>query len=146
LVRGELSLKARKTAKTLLLPIVSPLQMHLENLPSTDDLHGYLHTRAAKIFMRINRSASLSGMFCELLQRAGLREIRPGKVAGIHRASHGLSFHSLRHTMVSLLKDAGVAQAVVQEMAGHASAKMSALYTHVGREALEKAAATFPTL
>ena len=52
-----------------------------------------------------------------------------------------LSFHSLRHTAVSLLKDAGIPQAAVQELIGHDSEQMSALYTHVGREALEKAAA-----
>jgi integrase len=47
----------------------------------------------------------------------------------------------LRHTAVSLLKDAGIPQAAVQELIGHDSEQMSALYTHVGREALEKAAA-----
>jgi site-specific recombinase XerD len=47
---------------------------------------------------------------------------------------------------VSLLKDAGVPQAVVQELIGHDSKAMSALYTHVGREALEKAAAALPEL
>jgi site-specific recombinase XerD len=57
-----------------------------------------------------------------------------------------LSFHSLRHTAVSLLKDAGIPQAVVQELIGHDSKAMSALYTHVGREALEKAVAKLPKL
>ncbi len=46
------------------------------------------------------------------------------------------SFHSLRHTAVSLLKDGGVPDAVVQALVGHESAAMSHRYTHVGREAL----------
>ena len=55
-----------------------------------------------------------------------------------------ISFHSLKHTAVSLLKDAGIPEAVVMEMVGHDSEQMSAHYTHVGREALEKAAAALP--
>ena len=61
-----------------------------------------------------------------------------------HRSQ--LSFHSLRHTAVSLLKDAGIPQAVVQELVGHDSEQMSALYTHVGREAMERAAAALPEI
>jgi integrase len=57
-----------------------------------------------------------------------------------------VSFHSLRHTAVTLLKDAGVPDAVVMELVGHDSAAMSRLYTHVGKEALSKAAATLPEL
>jgi len=62
------------------------------------------------------------------------------------RAGNELSFHSLRHTAVSLLKDAGIPQAVVQELIGHESEAMSALYTHVGSEALRKAASALPAI
>lgn len=37
-------------------------------------------------------------------------------------------------------------QAVVQELVGHDSEQMSALYTHVGRETLERAAAALPEI
>jgi integrase len=52
------------------------------------------------------------------------------------------SFHSLRHTAVSLLKDAGIPDAVV----GHESAAMSQRYMHVGKESLNKAATALPEL
>jgi len=52
----------------------------------------------------------------------------------------------LRHTAVSLLKEAEIPQAVVQELVGHDSEQMSALYTHVGRETLERAAAALPEI
>jgi len=45
-----------------------------------------------------------------------------------------------------LLKDAGIPLAVVLEMVGHSDAQTNALYTHVGREALERAASVFPQL
>jgi integrase len=57
-----------------------------------------------------------------------------------------VSLHSLRHTAVSLLKDAGVPDAVVMALVGHQSAAMSHRYTHVGHEALVKAARTLPEL
>jgi integrase len=56
------------------------------------------------------------------------------------------SFHSLRHTAVSLLKDAGIPDAVVMALVGHESAAMSQRYTHVGKESLTKAAAALPEL
>ena len=82
--------------------------------------------------------------------RRGLRAKQNHQSRGIgraaKRASSQLSFHSLRHTAVSLLKDAEIPQAVVQELVGHDSEQMSALCTHVGREALEGAAAALPEI
>lgn len=53
-----------------------------------------------------------------------------------------ISFHALRHTATSLLKNAGVAPAVVQDKIGHDSAAISTNYTHIEgdakRAALEK--------
>ena len=66
--------------------------------------------------------------------------------AGHARAKYELSFHSLRHTATSLLKNAGIPQSVVMDYIGHDSADVSHGYTHTGREALEKAAAAFPVL
>src|ERR1700751_6471950 len=87
--------------------------------------------------------------FADLLAKAGLRERAPhhlskGKGRSSQRASNSLSFHSLRHTAVSLLKDAGIPEGVVMELVGQASQSISAHYTHVGAEALEKAVAALP--
>jgi integrase len=57
-----------------------------------------------------------------------------------------LSFHSLRHTAVSLLKDAGVPDAVVMAPVGHESTAISHRYTYVGKEALSRAAARLPEI
>jgi integrase len=64
----------------------------------------------------------------------------------VRRVHSGISFHSLRHSAVSLLKDAGVPEAVVMELVGHDSKEMSGHYTHVGNEALEKAVAALPEI
>jgi integrase len=96
------------------------------------------------------RSGTLSNQFSDLLAQAGLREKgshkRKGKGRAEKRKSGGLSFHALRHTAVSLLKDAGIPEAVVMELVGHDSKAMSAHYTHVGTEALEKAVGSLPSV
>ena len=45
------------------------------------------------------------------------------------RRNGDLSFHSLRHTAVTLLKEAGIPQAVVMELVGHDNEEMSQHYT-----------------
>jgi integrase len=145
LERGELRFTARKTGKSVLLPIVGPLQAHIESLPTSDDFQGFLHPRAAKSFTRRSMSMNLSSQFGNLLDQAGLRPVKtPGSSS--RRRANALSFHSLRHTAVSLLKDAGIPMATVLEIVGHSDAQTNAMYTHVGREALERAAAAFPSL
>jgi hypothetical protein len=53
---------------------------------------------------------------------------------------------SVRHTAVSLLKDAGVPDAVVVALVGDESSAMSHRYTHVGKEALSRAARSLPEI
>ena len=149
LERDEIALTTRKTGKRLLIPIAAPLREHLLTLPSGDNPRGPVHLNAFEILRAQNgRVGTLSNQFSELLVDAGLREPRNHKSRGIGRGGKrggiDLSFHSLRHTAVSLLKDAGVPDSVVQALVGHESAAMSYRYTHVGKEALAKAAKTLP--
>jgi integrase len=149
LQREELRFVARKTGKTAVIPLIGALRAHIDSLPAGDDPHAFLHPRAAKTVQNKSRCAALSQDFGELLVQAGLREPTQYKGGNGHndrRNLNALTFHSLRHTAVSLLKDAGIPQATVQELVGHTSAQVSALYTHVGRESLERAAAALPAL
>ena len=153
LQRGEIRLVTRKTGKTLNLPIAAPLRKHLESLPVGDNPEAPLHPRAFAIVSEQGKTGHLSNHFADLLAQAGLREKkahRKTSTAGVGRGvgsgTGGLSFHCIRHTAVSLMKDAGIPEAAVMELVGHDSEQMSAHYTHVGREALEKAAASLPEL
>jgi integrase len=139
LERDEIVLTTRKTDKRLLIPIAAPLREHLLTIAG-DNPRAPIHPRAFEL-VRAGRVATLSNQFGDLLVDAGLREPGKGKRAGMD-----VSFHSLRHTAVSLLKDAGVPDAVVMALVGHESAAMSHHYTHVGKEALAKAAKTLPEL
>jgi len=153
LLRGEIRLVTRKTGKTLTLPIAEPLRKHLENLPTSDNPDAPLHPRAHAILSEQGKTGHLSNHFADLLAQAGLREKKAhrktseaGVGRGVGSATGGLSFHCIRHTAVSLMKDAGIPEAAVMEMVGHDSEQMSAHYTHVGKEALAKAAASLPEL
>jgi integrase len=136
-------LTTRKTRKPLTIPIAAPLVSHISQLPSSDLPTAPVHPRAFGIIQSQGKAAVLSNQFAELLVDAGLRT--PGERAtGGRKSTNPLSFHSLRHTAGSLLKDAGIPQAVVEELIGHDSAAMSAVYTHVDTEAWRKAAASLP--
>jgi integrase len=149
--RDEIALRTRKTGKRLLIPIAAPLREHILSLPTSDNPRDPVHPNAFEIIRtQHGRVGTLSNQFNELLVDAGLREPRNHRSRGIgrdgKRTGLDVSFHSLRHTAVSLLKDAGVPDAVVMALVGHESAAMSARYTHVGKEALAMAAKTLPEL
>jgi integrase len=148
LTRNEIRIKTRKTGKRLSIPMALPLKTHIESLAVGRE--GYLHPKAAATVTSQKRSGTLSNQFADVLAQAGLRDKAPhrskGKGRDAKRSSNGLSFHALRHTAVSLLKDAGIPEAVVMELVGHDSKAMSAHYTHVGTEALAKAVAALPEI
>jgi integrase len=151
LEHGEIRLITRKTRKTLILPIAAPLQRHIEAMRSSDDPAAPLHPGAFSIVNAQGKSGHLSNQFADLLAEAGLREKKSHRknVDGMNgrgrgSSTGGLSFHHLRHTAVTLMKEAGIPAAVVMELVGHDSEAMSRHYTHVGAEALRKAAESLP--
>jgi integrase len=62
------------------------------------------------------------------------------------RTLNPLSFHSLRHTAISLLKNAGVSEIVARDIIGHDSEAVSRNYTHVDEDIKRKAVAGLPDL
>ena len=150
--QGEIRLRTRKTGKTLIIPIAPPLLDALKAHTGPSDPESPVHPNAFQTLSRNGMSAALSNQFSDILAKAGLRSraTHQRKTTGKGRAAarevSRLSFHCFRHTAVTLLKEAGVSAAVVMEMIGHDSEQMSALYTHVGKEAMEKAANSLPRL
>lgn len=149
LVARELRYVTGKTGRQIAIPLAEPLRQHIEQLPAGDDPKQPLHPRAFDVVARQGRSGALSNQFADILAAAGLAELRShqaeegkGKGRATRRAASEISFHSLRHTAVSLLKNAGVSDAVAQDLVGHESAEVSRLYTHIEdktkREAVNK--------
>lgn len=114
LSQKELRLSSRKTGRAVVIPLAAPLLQHIEQLPAGDDPKQPVHPRAFDLVMRHGRAGALSNQFGDILAAAGLAEARShqaeeGKRKGraTRRAVSEISFHSLRHTNVSLLKNAG---------------------------------------
>ena len=68
------------------------------------------------------------------------------RIEGRHNLAPEATFHSLRHTFVSLAANAGVPLHVVQSIVGHESTAMTRHYYHENIDALKSAVAAIPTL
>ena len=148
--KKEVSLITRKTDRKLTIPIAPAFMSHLKTLPVAADRNTPVHPQAAAVVGKQGRVGTLSNQFSAILVKAGFRDASSlkkqgtGKGRQAKRELNELSFHSLRHTAVTLLKEAGSPAAVVMELIGHDSEQMSEHYTHVGSEALKQAAESLP--
>lgn len=137
LQRNELRCASRKTGRRVIVPLSAPLRAHVESLPSSDDPDAPLHPRAYATVQRTGLTGALSNGFRDILAAAGLvakrtHQANPKKHGrSSRRELSDVGFHALRHTAVSLLKLAGVADVVAMDLAGHESAEISRFYTHV---------------
>ena len=113
-----------------------PLPSVLDGLPDEKDALGddapicpALHGRA------VGGANGLSAEFAKILESAGIvrRDVSPGD--GRARKAFDLGFHSLRHTCVTRLTEAGVSEAVRMLIVGHSSADV-----HRGYQKLDVAA------
>jgi integrase len=90
----------------------------------------------------------LSNQFREILVGAGLVEPRNyrtfTKGRSATREPSELSFHSLRHSAVTMLKAAGLSDFFAREIVGHDSAAVSRQYTHLSTDDLRVAMERLP--
>jgi len=121
-------------------------QALVTTLPASDDPNAHIFPKAAKH----KHVASLSTQFREILIDAGLAEVRD---YGSHlkkqnplrtREVSEISFHSLRHSAVTLLKAAGVSDFIAREIIGHESAAVSRQYSHLSTGDLRNAMQRVP--
>jgi integrase len=131
---GEIAFTTRKTGRRIVLPLLQPLSDYLSALPASDNPNAFIFPRAASA----KRTASLSNQFREILSDAGLVEPRGHKATGKGRSqareASEISFHSLRHSAVTMLKAAGVSDFIAREIVGHESAAVSRQYTHLSTD------------
>ena len=129
---NEIAFTAKKTGRRILLPLVQPLADYLAAIASDFHPDAHIFPNAAKC----NRTGTLSNQFREILVEAGLVEPRGhSRSTGVGRTgpreASELSFHSLRHSAVTMLKAAGVSDYFAREIVGHDSAAISRQYTHL---------------
>jgi integrase len=139
LVRRELTFTARKTNRHVVMPVAQPLLDYLLTRESVDSATEFVFPKAAGHVIRSKSEhvGRLSNQFYDILARTGLVRRRSyrnerDETTSRRRKINEISFHSFRHTATSLLKNAGIPQAVVMDIIGHESRAISQLYTHVG--------------
>jgi integrase len=142
----EIRITTGKTRRVVIVPICAPLKDHILSLEAGDKPDAYVHPKAAALGV-----SHLSREFGEILGRCGMRaenrvHAKLEGRTGERRELNALSFHSLRHSAVSMMKNAGISPAVVQDLVGHESAEMSAHYTHIESAAKRKALKSLPKI
>lgn len=122
---GEIAFTTRKTGRRIVLPLMQPLSDYLASLPASDNPNAFIFPNAASA----KRTGSLSNQFREILVAAGLVEPRghesTGKGRSHARETSEISFHSLRHSAVTMLKASGLSDVFAREIVGHESAAVS---------------------
>ncbi|MDC0295817.1 hypothetical protein OAL20_00670 [bacterium] len=74
------------------------------------------------------------------------KNYRTYKADGKRRQYAGLSFHSLRHTTTSILKNTGATSAIAGDVVGHDSEAMQRNYTKIDVETKRQALDKLPAL
>jgi integrase len=144
LAAATITFTARKTGALVALPLLQPAVDALAALPAVDD-------PAAAVFPRIVGMArtSRSNAFRDLLASCGLAQSIDRRKQGprpARRETQPLSFHSLRHSATSMLKAAGVSDAIARAIIGHESAAVSRQYTHLDMSTMRQAMEKMPSL
>lgn len=123
----ELRLRTAKTGRPLLIPLSPPVVEWLREREGEGFVFPGLASRCKAV------SYASHEFRRDVLTPAGVGAPIPGQ------RFNPKSFHSLRHTLPSLLADSGAPAQVIQQIVGHNSAAMTWHYTHVSREAIEGA-------
>jgi integrase len=142
-----ISFRAGKTKQRLKLPMHEALRDFLVELPTADSSKAFLFPSLAD--KGTGGRSGLSMAFARIMQRAKVRpEVTRERAGKAGRTVNSLSFHSFRHTLTSIMANAGVPVEVRQQFTGHASAEMNQHYTHheiaTLRAAIEKLPALTP--
>ena len=146
-----------KSPDKLEIPIVSPFLLNLlsglQVKAAKADPESFLFPEYANLYLSKskdgeNKGAALSKEFRGILVDAKLlgkyKHKKQGTGRSCRRGVSPLSFHSLRHNFVTMLKERGASQMVARELVGHDSDAVNELYTHASPEVIRKSLKRLP--
>lgn len=138
--------KTRRHAhgRPVTIPIHPRLLAELEALAADASRRGQDYVNPAVAELYLNRNWELDDRLRRIFRRANIA--MNVRMAGRSRRSVVASFHSLRHTFVSLAANAGVPLAAVQAIVGHTSTAMTRHYYHENEDALRRAVEAIPAI
>lgn len=106
---------------------------------------GYVMPAIAEKYER--RPDKLSRQIQRHFRNCGIETIKPGTGKGTGKKTVvRIGFHSLRHTFVSLSRDAGAPLSVVEAIVGHSNPVITRLYTHSSEQAATAVINSLPDL
>lgn len=142
---GKIEVMPRKTArkgKTITIPLHPVLAALLEERRAQVSSE-FVFPDEVALYAR--EPAAVSKRFQSFLEGCGIVTC---EAKGEHRqrAIVRKGFHSLRHSFVSLCAANRVPQVAIQDLVGHGSPAMTALYSHADFDQKQAAIATLPTM
>lgn len=136
--------KQRASERETVVVMASDLRDYLKSLPvpmkKDAPLFPSLHGR------KTGSGGGLSNAFSRLLDKAGIERGQGEARKGKGRRFSSLSFHSLRHTMISRLANSDAPEAVTKAMSGHSTDEAHRRYVHMDTDAQAKVVAKAPRL
>jgi len=148
----EMAITTHKTDRRVIIPLAAPLVGLIQETQIGDNPDAPVFLRAHGIINAHGKVSQLSREFIDILIAAGLRKDVPthrayaGNGRGAARIINPLTFHCLRHTLTSMLKNAGVAESVAMDIVGHESKAISQVYTHMETDTKRAAIGRLPNL
>ncbi len=145
---AEVHFTAQKTGTPMHLPIAGPLMDYLMAIPSSDNPTAPLFQNAYDAAGKT--TGTLSNRFHDILALAGLvtkrTHAKKKQGRGAPRTASEVSFHSLRHSAASALRNHGVTDVVAMALLGHESEAIAKHYTKIDRATLRRAVDALPNL
>ena len=146
LARGQIRRVARKTARrkpvAVIIPIHPVLRDVLNEIPAKERGE-YVNPITAQTYLNGNRT-SVTHVVQKHFTDCGIETHRE-RENGVRRVVD-VGFHSLRHTFVSMCREAGAPLSTVESLVGHSSVRMTQVYTHTSIEAAQRAVALLPAV
>lgn len=133
--------KTSRKKRDLIIPLHPDFEAHVLDLPVGEGQGPLCPTLAKR---KVSGKYGLSIQFHNILAVAGVKQ---ETIEAAGKAGHSFNkytFHSLRHSFVSELANAGIAPDVRQILAGHSEDRSHAVYTHTQLETLRAAVRRLP--
>lgn len=148
---------ARRSQKPVLVPLHGTLRAMLDQIP-VKSRRDYVLPESAALYLK--NASDISKLVHNHFEACGVATQKPGtgrpiqigpdgkkhKVSTGKRAVVEVGFHSLRHTFVSLCREANAPLSVVEAIVGHSNPAMTRHYTHTSEAAAGAAVASLPDI
>lgn len=135
--------KTSRKGKVVAIPIHPVLEAMLSEMNDDMAASGYLFPELAELY-QANQSDKITSRIQKFFISCGIETKETLK--GRHRSVVRVGFHSLRHSFVSLCAQNKVPQSAIQDLVGHGSPAMTALYTHANEQQRSDAIGSLPSI